>query len=59
MALHGLKGSCESTGDLVVVDLSWLIGVTREEDGKCSSTVEDESFYWRGESCGRAVAFGP
>lgn len=44
VVLHGLKSSCRSTGDMVGVDLSWLIGVTREENRMCSSMVEGWKF---------------
>lgn len=33
MVLRGLKSSGRGTGDTVMVNLSWLIGVTREEEG--------------------------
>lgn len=36
MVFHGLKSSGRATGDMVVVHLSRLIGVTREDEGKKS-----------------------
>lgn len=54
--LHGLKNSSRGTREMVVVDQSWLIGLS--EKRRETQKQRDESSYWGDESYVGVVAFG-